>query len=286
MFRVNKEKMEIEIGAGIEAAVESFLAELKKSINQMANSGMSLDQIKATLQNQLERGIGAPGELKKNLRTIVTAEVNEAANQGMYAEYQKAGVKKYRWVTVSEKPCPDCLERHGQVETWEDWELIGLPKSGFSVCQENCKCRLVPVNYESPEIEQAIIRKLQSPKGQAYAYYREIDVAEYVTKARETLPSAETIKRKTAKHPDFGGGEMTWSERVEWVRENPEGVYFRLYKGKPQVVFVRGDYYVFTEDGQFKTAYIPYPDKINEYREQRRYNWIKIPEEKWKQIVK
>lgn len=42
--------------------------------------------------------------------------------------------------------CPDCTPRNGRVETLEIWELLGGPKSGFSVCGVDCTCRLVPVN--------------------------------------------------------------------------------------------------------------------------------------------
>lgn len=46
--------------------------------------------------------------------------------------------------------------------------------------------------------------------------------------------------------PPGRGGTQTG--RVDWVQANPDAVYFRLHKGQKQVVFVRGDYYVFSED--------------------------------------
>jgi len=283
-MKVEQDKIAIEIGAGVEAAVEHFLAELKRSITIMANAGMGLEQIKATLLKQIQEGIGAPGELKKNLRDIVVTGVNEAVNQAMYAEYKSAGVSRWRWVTVSAKPCPDCAERHGQVETWEDWEILGLPKSGFSICQEKCKCRLVPESYQGKGLDSPIIRTLQSPKGQAYERYRETDLVNYIAKAREVGITAETIRRKSRKHPDFGGEEMSWEERVEWVRKNPDGVYFNVHNGQKQVVFVRADYYVFSSDKELKTAYIPRSENLELYRYRRRYEWIKVPEGKWKTI--
>jgi len=283
MVKVNTEKMEIVIGDEIEAAAERFLIELRKTVATMSNAGMSLDEIKATLARQATQSTGAMGELKKNLRTIATSSANRAANEGMYAEYRDVGILKYRWITVSAKPCPDCAERHGQVETLEDWELIGLPGSGFSVCQENCKCRLVPEDYKGKDLENPVIRKLKSPKGQAYAYYREMDVKKYVAEAQAAIVTANTVRRKMKKHPNFAG-EMSYSERVDWVREKPDGVYFRLHKGEKQVVFVRGDHYVFGEDNRIKTAYIP--ADLDEYGDKRATEWIKIPEGKWKRTEK
>jgi hypothetical protein len=283
-MKVDKEKMEIEIGAGIEATVEQFLSEFKKSVTTMSNAGMSVEQIKATLSKQVQESTGALGGLKKNLRNVTVTGINEAANQGMYAEYKNTGLSRWRWVTVSAKPCPDCAERHGQVETWEDWELMGLPKSGFSICQDHCHCKLVPENYQGKGLDSPIIRTLQSPKGQAYDSYKNTDLVDYISKARESIVTEKTLRQKTKDHPDFGGTEMSWKERVDWVRKNPDGVYFQIHSGKKQVVFVRDDYYVFSEDKKLKTAYTPESENIELYRYRRRYEWIKIPEGKWKMI--
>ena len=51
---------------------------------------------------------------------------------------------KYRWVAVLVNTCPDCLERHNKVRLWADWEADGLPRTGATVCKENCKCVLIP----------------------------------------------------------------------------------------------------------------------------------------------
>ena len=56
-----------------------------------------------------------------------------------------------QWVSVgSPKICVDCEGRIGQVESWNTWESIGLPASGFSVCKEFCYCQLVPANVPMP----------------------------------------------------------------------------------------------------------------------------------------
>ncbi len=281
-MKVDKEKMEIEIGAGIEASVEQFLSEFKKSVTIMSNAGMSVEQIKDTLSKQISDSTGAFGGLKKNLRNVTITGINDAANQGMYSEYKNTGLSRWRWITVSAKPCPDCEERHGQVETWEDWELLGMPKSGFSICQNNCKCKLVPENYQGKGLDSPIIRTLKSPKGQAYDSFKNTDLVDYISRARESIITEETLRRKTKEHRDFGGTEMSWKERVNWVREKPDAVYFQIHKGKKQVVFVRDKYYVFSEDKYLKSAYIPDDTNFDLFNYRRRYEWIKIPEGKWK----
>ncbi len=42
--------------------------------------------------------------------------------------------------------CKDCLERKDEVETMEYFRIIGLPQSGFSMCQMGCGCRLVKID--------------------------------------------------------------------------------------------------------------------------------------------
>lgn len=48
----------------------------------------------------------------------------------------------YQWVAVSSNICPDCLDLHGEVRTYGEWQSVGLPGSGHTVCQSNCKCLL------------------------------------------------------------------------------------------------------------------------------------------------
>lgn len=62
---------------------------------------------------------------------------------------------KFQWVSVgSSKICEDCEARIGQIETWEQWEALGYPATGFSVCKENCYCQLVP---EEVDIDDRIV---------------------------------------------------------------------------------------------------------------------------------
>jgi hypothetical protein len=87
---------------------------------------------------------------KSRMLRIITGSLNQSWQSGLearQAETAQAGMR-YRWTlgaTTSGTHCPDCSARDGQVETMEQWEVIGKPSSGFSVCNTNCKCRLEPV---------------------------------------------------------------------------------------------------------------------------------------------
>ena len=62
---------------------------------------------------------------------------------------------KMRWVSVgSPKICVDCESRVGQIASWDEWESLGLPATGFSICKEFCYCQLIP---EGIEIDDRVI---------------------------------------------------------------------------------------------------------------------------------
>ena len=52
-----------------------------------------------------------------------------------------------RWVTFFARSCPDCISRHGRVQSYTDWQSEGLPRSGATVCRSHCHCVLVPDDY-------------------------------------------------------------------------------------------------------------------------------------------
>ena len=56
-----------------------------------------------------------------------------------------------QWVSYgTPRICVDCEKRVGQVRTWNEWEAVGLPASGFSVCKEFCYCQLIPSSISMP----------------------------------------------------------------------------------------------------------------------------------------
>lgn len=280
---INTDKIEISISAGLEYTTQQFLTGLRKNVMEMTNAGMSIDNIKEVLRKNADEGTGVFGIFKNNLKSVVASNINEAANQATYAEYENAGITKYRWVTMSKQPCPDCIIRHGQIETMETWEQLGLPKSGFSVCQDNCKCKLLPVEYKGEGLDQPIIRKPKSPKELAYESYQNTNIEEYIAKVTATAIPENIAIQKSKKYSNFAG-DMAFNERVDWVLKNPDAVYFRLHTGKKQLIFVREEHYVFYLDEKFQTALVPDPDNIEKFRYERRYKWIRILDDKWKTI--
>ena len=119
---------------------------------------MSSKSIKKVLLDDLESGGRLFGQFRNNIKSMVTGAVGMAGGTASRATFNASGVHEYRWVTAGINSCPDCIPRHGEVGTMEFFEAIGLPKSGFSVCQSNCQCTLVPIAYKGENLDKPLKR--------------------------------------------------------------------------------------------------------------------------------
>ena len=45
----------------------------------------------------------------------------------------------------------------------EYWETVGLPKSGFSICQTNCQCIVVSASYTGENLDKPLVRDKGKP---------------------------------------------------------------------------------------------------------------------------
>jgi hypothetical protein len=116
--------------------------------------GADLDIIQEDLLKDLEEGGRIFGEFRSAIKSTVKGTVNRSRDNAIFSTI---GIDtKYRWVAVLVNTCPDCLDRHNKIKTWDEWEAEGLPRTGQTVCKENCKCVLLPA--ENTEVEP-IIRK-------------------------------------------------------------------------------------------------------------------------------
>ena len=77
--------------------------------------------------------------------------ITSSAQIAQILTYKQEGIQEFKWVTVSSRACPQCAERAGRTESYEYWQTIGLPRSGFSVCRGNCRCHLEPMDYKGKD---------------------------------------------------------------------------------------------------------------------------------------
>ena len=149
--------MELMVGVELNQVIENFVIDLEAGIQRMQLSGMSDDAIRTVLAEDLANQGRTFSQLKNGFKGAVNAGITNASRGATDKVYLDSGIVQYAWITISAKPCPDCLPRHGRVETLEFWESVGEPASGFSVCQTSCKCELVPVAYKNEALDSALI---------------------------------------------------------------------------------------------------------------------------------
>ena len=119
---------------------------LEEYINVRLAAGASKAVIKKALLLDLETGGRIFGEFKRGIQATAKGNLTRMRDIGQGIENVK-----YRWVAVLKNTCPDCLQRHNNVATYDEWEQRGLPRTGATACRENCKCVLLPA--ETTEIE-------------------------------------------------------------------------------------------------------------------------------------
>jgi hypothetical protein len=141
----------IRLFSGVETASKRTALTIEDYIIQQRQMGVSDEVILQNLNDDLRTDrFGFFKSYKGELRDTVTGGLHQASSLGQFTQYAKRGMQKmFRWVAVGdEHSCRDCEDRQGQVEDLETWELIGLPASGFSVCNERCRCILEPETIE------------------------------------------------------------------------------------------------------------------------------------------
>jgi len=105
--------------------------------------GVGDEAIRGLLFEDLRIGGRIFGEFLNAMKTDIRGRMGQLADEVFLVKQGTAQKKK--WITVSDNPCPDCLPRHNETDSDRNWELRGKPRTGWSVCRTNCKCKLIPV---------------------------------------------------------------------------------------------------------------------------------------------
>tara|TARA_Y100000034_G_scaffold1495_1_gene1888 strand:+ start:3368 stop:3859 length:492 start_codon:yes stop_codon:yes gene_type:complete len=134
---------------GISFGIDVFLTKIEREVALLRNAGVSEAAILDILGNDLATNGRIFGEFRNTLKRGIVSATMHASRMGADRVYGDSLMMQ--WVSVgTPRICVDCEPRIGQVKTWDEWEAIGLPASGFSVCKEFCYCQLVPANVPMP----------------------------------------------------------------------------------------------------------------------------------------
>ena len=131
---------------------ESFALNVDKYVTQLRSNGINDETIEEQLTKDMEEGGKIFGLLKNAIKASVVLGIAQAARFGQYEEFDMD--QDFTWVTVAgHRICSDCEERAGETLPFSDWELIGLPGSGWSLCGSFCYCVLDPTGTVSSMIQ-------------------------------------------------------------------------------------------------------------------------------------
>ncbi len=137
-------------------AAEVTSLRLEEYIQTRLLQGATASVLEKELLTDLKEGGRLFGEFRNAVKATAHGNMRKIADIGTYA-YEGISGQMLRWVTVQDnKVCPDCLPRHGNEKTLELWEVEGLPRSGWSVCRNHCRCVLV--NTQGQDLP-VVIRK-------------------------------------------------------------------------------------------------------------------------------
>lgn len=133
----------------LQAKAQRTAITLDEYIKTRMLQGTDKEIIRKELLDDLNNNGRIFSEFRRSITSTAKGSVNRVRDNGYFAEFEVE--TKYRWSAVLVKTCPDCLERHGRVQTWDEWEAEGLPRTGATVCRENCHCVLIPEKYSALE---------------------------------------------------------------------------------------------------------------------------------------
>jgi len=157
--------LQATISNQLSATAAQTTLSIEELVSTMRSQGMANQAIRQTLLNDLNSGGQLFGSFRNKLKNTVKNGVELNAKDAVNTEYKDAGVQNFQWISVGDnKVCIDCEERHRETGTLEFFETIGLPASGFSVCQTNCRCQIVPQDYKGENLDKPLIKdKKQNP---------------------------------------------------------------------------------------------------------------------------
>lgn len=134
----------------IKAKAAKTAITLQEYVQALRASGVADSVIRKNLDDDLTNGGRIFGEFFNGLGMDIKGRMGELTRgaSGIRSGFTESDM--LTWVSVSmtdgDKACPDCEPRHGEVDTYQNWILRGLPKTGWSVCRTHCKCILLKEN--------------------------------------------------------------------------------------------------------------------------------------------
>jgi len=131
---------------------------LRKFISQQIRAGTDPTELKAVLLRDLKEGGQIFGSFRSQFKATVKNEVENTNRRTINAITYEKGVELLDWtLDPGAEHCDDCLNRSEmQPATMKQWQIIGVPMAGITICGLRCRCRLTPSGiYTNQDVKDA-----------------------------------------------------------------------------------------------------------------------------------
>jgi len=134
---------------------------LEEIIMRMSSSGMSKGVIKEALIRDLQEGGQIFGDFRKQFKTTMKWGVEETSRRESL-DGLDVNATKWEWLGIGDKSiCDNCKDRNAMgIKEWTDWEAMGLPGGGSTICGANCRCRMVIAESVDKPVGGIVLKKL------------------------------------------------------------------------------------------------------------------------------
>ncbi len=139
---------------------------LKKFIAQQIRAGTDPTVLKQTLVRDLREGGQIFGSFRSQFKATVKMEVGNVNRETHYAIERENGVQLYAWILDPEaQHCQDCLyNAEREPMTMKEWEILGTPEAGITICGDRCRCRLLAAGVFNEEIRSEAEKQYMEQK--------------------------------------------------------------------------------------------------------------------------
>lgn len=127
-------------------AFDDYIRDIKLRANELVSSGVTdPEEIRKILYDDIINNTGEFKKLSGSLGTVIDAGLYQVSNASSNVPI-KALSDQFEWVLdKAAENCDTCIKNSTQIHTFGEWEQIGLPGYGRTICGKYCKCILQPV---------------------------------------------------------------------------------------------------------------------------------------------
>jgi len=148
---------EQQLVATLDANTKRYVVSTSQWLGNMLLNNVPKAGVKETVEAEIKERKRETGTFFRETVADTQGQIFKAAdsaahyafNYELEAEGKSEEKIMWRWVTFFTRSCPDCVDRHDKVWTYPEWEMIGVPRTGTTVCRSHCHCVLVPDEYDT-----------------------------------------------------------------------------------------------------------------------------------------